>query len=671
MRLFRTDNWLKTPADRDVITRWTMATGDHKDGASAPSASHYVLDVPPPSDPNAWEFLALGDTGDSDAAGPGISPQDAVGQQLAADAVLPGSTGTGQARLIVHTGDVIYMTGEKRLYDRNFRRPYSSFLTPESTIDNLVFRIPFLPVPGNHDYYDLGGWARWLARVPFVGAGLRAIAHELFAFSLPTGGSDMGRAYMQAFVDLDGSKGRDPAVPLAYRPGAATRLPNRYYRFTTGGVDFFALDSNTLDAPPPGTDVKVVREAAAGRVKILEARAQKLDDELRRQQTALDRWRVEQREVAAADPERRERLLERAAAMTSVLGRLHSSLTALAGAGDPCARAADAVTVVERRWTEGAADLTAAPTTADVATALDALDEASDQGCDALREVEACVALLPEGPERAQILGARDEVDRAQTAWSQLVSPPPADLNARLRTLSEESLDVQRELTLERRRLRYRPEDHDQAQLRWLDTALSDAERERPGNWRVVYLHHPLYTTISNHCERPDVQDLRENLLSLLKGRVHLVLSGHSHAFEWFRSDLLPNTGLFVSGGGGQISLRPSLLEPRLFARRREHYEALRRNGAVETAMGGRGPAAADGESGLIYHYLRIDVTPETLTVRPVGVRRLRSGGFRREEPMPVFHAAYLPEGRPPWKPRTLGAVEVRRDRPPQPHWGT
>ena len=31
------------------------------------------------------------------------------------------------------------MTGERRLYDRNFRRPYAPFLTPESTVDRLVF----------------------------------------------------------------------------------------------------------------------------------------------------------------------------------------------------------------------------------------------------------------------------------------------------------------------------------------------------------------------------------------------------------------------------------------------------------------------------------------------------------------------------------------------------
>jgi hypothetical protein len=36
---------------------------------------------------------------------------------------------------------------------------------------------------------------------------------------------------------------------LRYQPGEFTRLPNRYYRFRYGGIDFFALDSSTLNDP--------------------------------------------------------------------------------------------------------------------------------------------------------------------------------------------------------------------------------------------------------------------------------------------------------------------------------------------------------------------------------------------------------------------------------------
>src|SRR5439155_18373562 len=232
----------------------------------------YSLALPEPADPEHFEFLVVGDSGDADASGPRRSPQEAVAEEMAADAALPRSS--GRACMVLHTGDVIYMTGERRLYDRNFRRPYAAFLTPESTVDHLVFRLPFLTVPGNHDYYDLGGWGMALARVPFLGAGLRAIAHELFAFSLPEGGSGMGKAYMQAFVDpgADTSGG-----PLVYRPSEQTQLPNRYYRFRAGPVDFFALDSNTLEGPPPAAKATQVRAAAAEHVRELEARARVLD----------------------------------------------------------------------------------------------------------------------------------------------------------------------------------------------------------------------------------------------------------------------------------------------------------------------------------------------------------------------------------------------------------
>ncbi|HIK46905.1 MAG TPA: metallophosphoesterase, partial [Leptolyngbyaceae cyanobacterium M65_K2018_010] len=38
---------------------------------------------------------------------------------------------------------------------------------------------------------------------------------------------------------------------LRYRPGEFTRLPNRYYTFRYGGIDFFALDSSTFNDPSP------------------------------------------------------------------------------------------------------------------------------------------------------------------------------------------------------------------------------------------------------------------------------------------------------------------------------------------------------------------------------------------------------------------------------------
>jgi hypothetical protein len=582
---------------------------------------------------------------------------------MAADAALPDSRGKGA--FVVHTGDIVYMTGEHRLYDRNFRRPYEAFLTSQSTVDDLVFRIPFLPVPGNHDYYDLAGWTRWLARIPFLGAGLRAIAHELFAFSIPEGGSEMGKAYMQAFVNAQADTVNQK---LPYLPGEQTRLPNRYYRCRMGSVEYFALDSNTLEAPPPGTNRDQVHAEAAARQESLQFRARELDRELRKHQLALDRMHKAAHKQVSTDPLRQEDILRAAGLVTRVLAQLHTALTGVQSPPTPCSEAVQAVGMAQRRWSEAVHDLEAAEDSDSIMRALGALDDASDEACTALRGIENCLGMLAEGESRQGVLTSRDALQQALHGWSEVLALAPVPETLLVHQLSEDAMDVQRELALERRRLRYRPDDYDVAQLQWLDRSLNESIQERPDGWRVVYLHHPVYTSIVNHCERPDVQGLRSNLLDLLKGRVHLVLSGHAHAFEWFRSSELPNTGIFVTGGGGQISLRPSILDPSRRKRHRERYQTFCNSGVQEGAIGGNGPAAEDGASGLLYHYLRIEVTPETLTVRPVGVRRMGKG-FRREEPMPVYHVPRLPAIRPIWTVQQLEAVDIRRDRPPQARW--
>lgn len=678
MAVFGIHTWLRAPADRDVIARWTVGAGEERT---------HALAFPPPPDPERFSFLVVGDTGDSEAAGPRLSPQDAVGREMHADSVLSAPRTPDQANFVLHTGDVVYMTGEKRLYDRNFRRPYAPFLTPESTAENLIFRVPFLPVPGNHDYYDLGSWVRWLSHIPILGTGLRTITHELFAFSLPEGGSDMGGAYMEAFIDANVDT---RLVPLPYQPGVSTRLPNRYYRFCVGNVDFFALDSNTLDAPAPWkTDARQVRAEASEHVKALEARADALDKQLRRNQRACDLWRAEHREAAAEDPFRPASLLPLAEAVLNALNGLEKALKGLPETGGDVDRdKRNALASVDRaksRWQESQQDLQELadavvrgeqPEAAAVVSVLGELDEASDEGSAVLRALEASLSHLPESEERTYLLNARAELERAQEAWTEAIEPLPANLCTQLHALSEEALDVQRELALERRRMRYRPADHDAEQYRWLRAALEESVRERPDSWRIVYLHHPFYSTISNHCERPDVISVRESLLPILGNHVHLVLSGHSHAFEWFRSAALPGTGLFVTGGGGQVSLRRSLLDPRLFSRYRDRYLSLRDAGVQECAVSGRGPAASDGEEDNLYHYLRIEVTPDVLRVRPIGVRRLNGsgrghGGYRREEPMPVWHTAELTDARPIRRSRLLEAVEIRRNTTPIAHWTT
>ncbi|MDH4226502.1 MAG: metallophosphoesterase [Deltaproteobacteria bacterium] len=82
---------------------------------------------------------------------------------------------------IIHTGDVVYMTGEWEHYLDKFVEPYEKLLKKG---------IPFYPVPGNHDYIENDG--------------------EGF------------RAYFLT-------------------------LPNRYYTIKAGDIEFFMLDSNTIE----------------------------------------------------------------------------------------------------------------------------------------------------------------------------------------------------------------------------------------------------------------------------------------------------------------------------------------------------------------------------------------------------------------------------------------
>lgn len=650
-------NFLKTPADRDVIKRWTIPAG--------PGA--YRLELAQPPDPRRYSFLVLGDTGDSAGIRAPVSPQDAVGLHLAEDAALPGSNGEG--RFVIHTGDVVYMAGERRLYDRNFRRPYAPFLTPESTVDNLVFRQPFLPVPGNHDYYDFSGWATTLAATPFLGAGVKALARELFAFEIPTGGSDMGGAYMQAFIDPKMESER-----RAYQPGEYTRLPNRYYRFRMGEVDFFALDSNTLESPPPSVDLAEERKSAQRHVEELETQAKALRQQLVRDEQAVERWMALRRQEAAREPDRLAVARGVSVAMGTALERLEAALAEAPEHPSPSSEMLKQARDLRQRWEKAHSAVVNGARVRAVEASLEALEEVVDTCAELLLALEGCLGELPEGPQRTQLLAAQEAVTRATRAWREEVTGlPPGDLCARLKRLSASALEVQRDLARERRRMGRQPDDYDAAQLEWLKASLEESVRERPDGWRVVYLHQPLYTTIGNHSENSDVAGVRENLIPLLRDHVHLVLAGHSHAFEWFRSSALPTTALVVTGGGGQPWLWRSILDPKRFRRYRNLYRLLCAGGATECVLAGRGPAAADGEDGELYHYVRVEVTPEALLVRPVGVRRLASG-FRREDPMPVFHVPELsgeePLERPTWTPRLLQAIEIRRRKPPRLRWG-
>lgn len=228
-----------------------------------------------PGEPAAFAFLVLGDSGTGRHRRD--SPQRRVAEQLLAHG--------GDARFLLHTGDVVYQVGSSEQYSNNFIRPYREWICGGDDwrrlrYDQLVFRVPFLPVPGNHDYYDLPLPLGLLAGLT---APLRRLLRSWIDLDVGWHGSFVGQAWARAFLDvladvpehhLDEHLARtrsatvDGAPCLLYRPGHFTRLPHRHYTFRWAGVDVFALDSNTFNQPLP--------------------RGPQGEDELRRRRRVLD-----------------------------------------------------------------------------------------------------------------------------------------------------------------------------------------------------------------------------------------------------------------------------------------------------------------------------------------------------------------------------------------------
>ena len=202
-----------------------------------------------------FSFLVLGDSG----SGPhrGHHPQRRIAEGMLEH--------RNDCRFVLHTGDVIYLVGSREFYGLNFIQPYREFLVDgvKSTFDGMVFNQPFLTVPGNHDYYDLPLAFGALAQVT---APLRYLLRSRLDLDIGWRGSVQGNDYARAFLDylralspaelerhLDShyTAKTETGRCLSYQPGQFTRQPNRYYTFRAGGIDFFAIDSNTFNVPTP------------------------------------------------------------------------------------------------------------------------------------------------------------------------------------------------------------------------------------------------------------------------------------------------------------------------------------------------------------------------------------------------------------------------------------
>lgn len=91
----------------------------------------------------------------------------------------------------------------------------------------------------------------------------------------------------------------------------------------------------------------------------------------------------------------------------------------------------------------------------------------------------------------------------------------------------------------------------DPKQLQWIDTELKSARDD----WKIVYFHHPLYSSGGVHGSEVDLRVTLEPLF--VKYGVNVVYSGHDHIYERVK----PQKGIyyFVVGSSGQ--LRPGDLK--------------------------------------------------------------------------------------------------------------
>ncbi len=239
------------------------------------------------SEDTEFSFLVIGDSG---AGGHrGHHPQRRIAEQMVQQ--------QEDARFILHTGDVMYLVGSSEFYPPNFIEPYREFIVGGEQHDNIafdqmVFKLPFLPVLGNHDYYDLPLAYGTLLQMTYP---LRRLFRSQLQLNLGWHGSYQGKAFAQAFIDplwMQEMKGsleqhldqhytsKTPTGRcLTYEPGRFTRIPNRYYSFRYGGIDFFALDSNTFNEPTPlpaNQEGEQYRQVLQERRKGVEAEMQQL-----------------------------------------------------------------------------------------------------------------------------------------------------------------------------------------------------------------------------------------------------------------------------------------------------------------------------------------------------------------------------------------------------------
>jgi tartrate-resistant acid phosphatase type 5 len=96
-------------------------------------------------------------------------------------------------------------------------------------------------------------------------------------------------------------------------------------------------------------------------------------------------------------------------------------------------------------------------------------------------------------------------------------------------------------------------------QLAWIGQILQKSKGEPGVRWRIVYGHHPMYTSGVHFNERR-IGALRRELFPVLKaGGVDLYISGHDHDMERLQTD---GIDMLIAGSGGADLRSPRHPEP-------------------------------------------------------------------------------------------------------------
>ena len=82
-------------------------------------------------------------------------------------------------------------------------------------------------------------------------------------------------------------------------------------------------------------------------------------------------------------------------------------------------------------------------------------------------------------------------------------------------------------------------------QIKWLEKELEDSNED----WKIVYFHHPLYSSGDRHGSDVELRRILEPIF--VKSNVSVVFNGHDHFYERIK----PQKGIayFVTGSGGKL----------------------------------------------------------------------------------------------------------------------